>query len=194
MKKNPIVMVHGLNDTGKKFKTMESYLQQLGYQTHAITLPHKFGMVDLTILAKQLKEYIDTTFAPDQSIDLIGFSMGGLITRYYLQRLSGLARVTKYVSISAPNNGSNLAYLVPFQGIQQMRPDSDFLADLNKDVKEKLQQIPTLIIWTPVDLMIVPANSSVIGIGEELSIPVQLHPLMVKDPKVLSTIAEFLGA
>ena len=184
-------MVHGLNDTGKKFKTMANYLEDQGYQTHVLTLPHSFGMVDLTVLAKQVKDYIDRTFADDELINLIGFSMGGVVTRYYLQRLNGLSKVHKYVNISAPNNGTVLGYLLPFKGIQQMRPDSDFLKDLNKDVKQQLSQIPSLIIWTPVDTMIIPPQSSLIDVGKELLIPLQIHRSMVKDKKVLSGISQF---
>ena len=192
-RKAVIVMVHGLNDTGEKFKTMADYLENEGYQTHALTLPHSFGMVDLTVLAQQVKDYIDRNFANDELINLIGFSMGGVITRYYLQRLNGLSKVHKYVNISAPNNGTVLGYLLPFKGIQQMRPDSDFLKDLNQDVKQQLSQIPSLIIWTPVDTMIIPPQSSLIDVGQELLIPLQIHRSMVKDKKVLSAISQFFN-
>ncbi|WLT39844.1 hypothetical protein NON20_10925 [Synechocystis sp. B12] len=45
------------------------------------------GSASLAVLAEQVKQYIDGQFAPQQPVDLIGFSMGGLVTRYYLQRL-----------------------------------------------------------------------------------------------------------
>lgn len=47
-------------------------------------------------------------------------------------------------------------------------------------------------IWTPLDLMIVPASSSVIPVGRELKIPVLLHDWMIKDARVLEAIAAFL--
>ena len=137
-------MVHGLFDTANIFETMSSHFEMLGYQTYGIDLKPSFGIADLKELAQQLKAYIDNNFKSQEKIILIGFSMGGLVTRYYLQRLDGITKVDKYISISAPNHGSFLAYLLPhllpFKGIQQMRPDSDFLKDLNEDVQQKLKQ------------------------------------------------------
>ena len=120
--------------------------------------------------------------------------MGGLVTRYYLQRLGGIDRVEKYISLSAPNHGSILAYLLPFTGIQQMRPDSQFLQDLNSDVTTQLSQIQCLTFLTPVDTMIIPAQSSLMGVGKTVSIPLQIHKWMSKDDRVLASISEFLDA
>ena len=184
-------MVHGLNDTGKVFNAMSAYFQKKDFQPHTLDLRPNSGTADLKELAKQVKEYIDLNFSPQEKIKLIGFSMGGLVTRYYLQRLNGIQKTEKYVSISAPNNGSNWAYFLPFKGIKQMRPNSSFLQDLNQDVKEQLQQIPCLTFWTPIDTMIVPAKSSLMGVGQEISIALQIHKLMLKDRKVLQNISNF---
>ena len=186
-----ILMVHGLNDTGKVFDTMSSYLQKQNFQTHTLDLKPNFGIADLRELANQVQEYIEQNFHQQEKINLIGFSMGGLVTRYYLQRLKGIQKTEKYVSISAPNQGSNWAYFLPFKGIKQMRPHSDFLRDLNKDVKKQLQQVPCLTFWTPVDTMIVPAKSSLLGVGKEISIPLQIHKRMLKDQRVLQNINAF---
>ncbi len=37
--------------------------------------------------------------------------MGGVVSRYYLQRLGGLARVRRFVTISSPHHGTVTAYL-----------------------------------------------------------------------------------
>lgn len=192
MSKQVILMVHGINDTGKIFEPMSIYFQKRGYQTHTIDLKPNSGTADLQELAQQVKQYIDKNFTLDEKIILVGFSMGGLVTRYYLQRLNGIKKVDKYVSISAPNNGSILAYLLPFKGIQQMRPDSNFLQDLNQDVKEKLNSLKSLIFWTPIDTMIIPADSSLMGIGKEISIPLQIHKWMSRDRRVMEQIYDFL--
>ena len=192
LKQKKILMVHGLNDTGKIFNTMSIYFQKQGYQTHTIDLKPNGGTGDLQELAGQVKQYVDKNFPPEEKIILVGFSMGGLVTRYYLQRLNGREKVNKYVSISAPNNGSILAYFLPFKGIQQMRPHSNFLQDLNKDVQEQLSSLDSIVFWTPLDTMIVPAKSSLMGIGKEISIPIQIHKWMSRDKRVLEQINDFL--
>ena len=188
-----VLMIHGINDTGNIFNPMSIYLQKAGYKTHAIDLKPNYGIADLRELAQQVKQYIDDNFSVPEKIILIGFSMGGLITRYYLQRLNGIQKVDKYISISAPNKGSLWAYLLPFKGIQQMRPNSNFLQDLNQDVQQKLNLVPSLFLWTPVDTMIIPAQSSLIGAGKEISIPLQIHKWMSRDKRVLAHILDFIS-
>ncbi|WP_026101919.1 esterase/lipase family protein [Geminocystis herdmanii] len=190
---NSILMVHGITDTGNVFDTMKSYFQNKGFTIYTLDLIPNFGSADLRDLAQQVKQFIDTQFPSEEKIILLGFSMGGLVTRYYLQRLNGLTKVDRYISISAPNNGTNLAYLPPLKGIQQMCPNSEFLQDLNHDVKETLGMINCLIIWTPFDLMILPANSSILGIGKEVDIPILIHKWMLSDQRVFDEINSFLN-
>ena len=54
----------------------------------------------------------------------VGFSMGGLVSRYYVQRLGGLDHVDRLVTLSAPHNGSLLANLIANKGCREMRPGS----------------------------------------------------------------------
>lgn len=190
--KNPVVLVHGLYDTVTVFDTISTDLAQSGWSVHSLNLIPNYGSAKLEILALQLAEYITHTFPDDQPIDIIGFSMGGLITRYYLQRLEGIKKVQRYINISAPNRGTTIAYSLPLPGIVQMRPDSDFIKDLNQDCQHRLNQIKCTFIWTPYDLMIVPASSTLLGIGREIQIPVILHAWMVKDQRVLKAIKEAL--
>lgn len=190
---NSILMVHGITDTGNVFDTMKSYFQNKGFTIYTLDLIPNFGSTDLRDLAQQVKQFIDTQFPPDEKIILLGFSMGGLVTRYYLQRLNGLTKVDRYISISAPNNGTNLAYILPLKGIVQMCPHSEFLEDLNHDVKETLGLIDCLIIWTPFDTMIIPAKSSLLGIGKEVNIPVLTHKWMLSDTRVFEVINSFLN-
>ncbi|BAQ63651.1 lipase [Geminocystis sp. NIES-3709] len=186
-------MVHGITDTGNVFNSMKSYFQDKGYTIYTIDLIPNFGTADLRDLAQQVKLYIDSKFNSEEKIILLGFSMGGLVTRYYLQRLNGLEKVDQYISISAPNNGTNLAYFVPLKGILQMRPYSKFLQDLNQDVKETLGKIKCLTLWTPFDTMIIPAKSSLLNLGKEVRVPVLIHKWMLSDNRVFLKIDSFLN-
>ncbi|WP_066115787.1 triacylglycerol lipase [Geminocystis sp. NIES-3709] len=188
-----ILMVHGITDTGNVFNSMKSYFQDKGYTIYTIDLIPNFGTADLRDLAQQVKLYIDSKFNSEEKIILLGFSMGGLVTRYYLQRLNGLEKVDQYISISAPNNGTNLAYFVPLKGILQMRPYSKFLQDLNQDVKETLGKIKCLTLWTPFDTMIIPAKSSLLNLGKEVRVPVLIHKWMLSDNRVFLKIDSFLN-
>lgn len=193
MERNPVLLVHGLYDTVAKFKELSAYLDQLGWSVHSINLKPNDGSASLNELAKQVADYVDRTFESGQIIDLLGFSMGGLVTRYYLQRLGGVERVKRYITISAPNNGTLTAYSLSLKGITQMRMNSTFLQDLNQDHDQYLSQIQVTNLWTPYDLMILPANSSKMGIGREISVPVAVHAWMPSDRRVLKIVAAALS-
>jgi triacylglycerol lipase len=189
---NPVVLVHGLLDTVAVFDTMTAYLAGHGWSVYRLDLVPNHGGERLETLAGQLATYIEELFDPGAPIDLVAFSMGGLVTRYYLQRLGGSDRVQRYINISAPNRGTLAAYGLPWRGIRQMRPGSDFIADLQRDCRESLREIETTTIWTPHDLMIVPAGSSRLGVGREVILPVLFHSWMPRDREVLATIREAL--
>jgi triacylglycerol lipase len=190
--RNPILLIHGLMDTSYKMRKISSHLHNLGWQVLDIDLVPNNGDSKLEILAQQVADLIDRTFDPNQPIDLLGFSMGGLVSRYYLQRLGGIERVDRFISISAPNNGTIAAQFSLRPGCMQMRPNSEFMADLNSDI-DRLKSLNFTSFWTPFDMIILPPSSSQIGIGTEISIPVVAHPLMVADRRILKAITHALS-
>ncbi|MGK7874723.1 MAG: esterase/lipase family protein [Xenococcaceae cyanobacterium] len=191
--RNPVLLIHGLHDTTAVFHRMETYLTSLGWSVHSLNLIPNNGAFALEHLATQVADYVTTAFAPEQSLDLVGFSMGGIVTRYYLQRLGGINRVNRYISISAPNYGTATAYVLQHPGIVQMRPDSLFLRDLNRDGEHMLERVNFTLMWTPFDLMIIPAQSSQMPVGREVKLPVLLHSWMLSDSRALEAVAVALS-
>ncbi len=189
---NPVILVHGINDTINVFDTMSAYLTQLGWSVYRLNLVPNNGDLGLDKLAGQVAEYIEANFSHQQPLDLIGFSMGGIVTRYYLQRLGGIKRVQHYISISAPNHGTVIAQLSQRPGCIQMCPHSSLLQDLNRDGEEMLREINFTTIWTPFDLMIVPAKSSLMPVGKQIKLNIFLHPWMLWDMKCLEVVADAL--
>ncbi|WP_024545612.1 triacylglycerol lipase [Picosynechococcus sp. NKBG15041c] len=189
---NPVLLIHGFLDRQRVFNPLRQYLENRGRTVHAIDLKPNDGRQPLPYLAQQVQDYVHDTFAPEQRLDLVGFSMGGIVTRYYLQRLGGNVRVERYVSVSAPNQGTISAYSLPLPGIRQMRPNSELLQDLNQDVEIALGHIKVTCLWTPFDLMILPADSTKLPIGAEIQLPIPFHPWMLSDKRALRAIAHAL--
>jgi triacylglycerol lipase len=190
--RNPVLLVHGIDDTAVLFNHMTAYLQQRSWVIHSLDLIPNNGSVGLDRLAHQVANYIEQNFAPDQPVDLIGFSMGGIVSRYYVQRLGGIDRVQRFITISSPHNGTWTAYFRPNLGGNQMQRNSAFLHDLNQDVAA-LAQINFTSIWTPMDLMILPAVSSRLPVGREVILSVPSHPQMVTDARCLKAVADALA-
>ena len=190
-KQNPVLLVHGINDTGAVFNKMAFYLRQQGLSVYTVDLIPNNGSEVLEKLAQQVANYVNDTFEVARPVDIVGFSMGGIVSRYYIQRLGGINKVQRFITISSPHKGTIIAYGTWLAGAVQMRPNSDFINDLNSDV-EMLKQLNFTSIWTPYDLMILPATSSRLGIGKEVTIPVILHPLMLTDTRTLTIVADAL--
>ncbi|MDB9520194.1 alpha/beta fold hydrolase [Roseofilum reptotaenium CS-1145] len=189
--RNPVVLIHGIFRKAYVFNRMAKYLKERGWEVHRFDVVPNTSIVGLDQLALQIKTYVDQTFAPDQPIDLVGLSMGGLVSRYYVQRLGGLDKIQRFITISSPHHGTYLAYLLPFIGCVQMRPGSGFLADLNADM-HKLEQVKFSSLWTPYDFVIVPAQSSQMPVGKNVKLSVFPHAMMVRSNSTLVTVAKAL--
>ena len=185
--KNSVILVHGFMDNEQKMQAMERYLRDRGWNAFSVTLSPSYGKIGIDKLASQLDTIIRQRIADDVVFDLVGFSMGGLICRYYIQRLGGFNRVEHLITISTPHHGTLTGYLLNNEGAKQMRFESRFVKELNADV-DKLHKLKFLSIWSPFDLMILPASSSHIHNVSERKIAVFLHPLMVWNKKCFHAI------
>lgn len=170
---------------------MSAYLSKLGWSVYALNMTLSDANLGLDHLAEEVAAYIDKTFGPKQPIDLVGLSMGGLVSRYYLQRLGGIERVQRFVTISTPHNGTSMAYLLPQPTCIQMRPGSAFIDALNEDAA-MLERVTFTSIWTPWDFIILPAHSSRMPVGKEVKVQVFAHAGMVISVKSLQAVAEAL--
>lgn len=191
--RNPVILIHGIWDTKTIFNKMSAHLTQLGWCVHSLNLTPNDGSLGLDLLAKQLADYISQTFQKEQSIDIVGYSMGGLVSRYYVQRLGGINRVQRFITISSPHRGTLTAYSLPLAGYVDMRPDSSFLQDLDRDVA-MLKRINFTSMWTPFDVMILPSHSSQMPVGREVKLKVWLHRQMVTDSLSINALVEELKA
>ncbi|OHD72827.1 MAG: hypothetical protein A2177_09040 [Spirochaetes bacterium RBG_13_68_11] len=187
-----VVFVPGIWDTGGKFDRLAEALAEAGWQTYEVALAPDDGSVALPVLAKELRKFVNGKLGWWRRFDIVAFSMGGLVARSYVQRLGGLARVDHFVTISTPHHGTNTAELGKLPGFLDMRPDSAFLRDLDKDAN-RLSRISFTSIWTPLDLMIVPADSSRLPIGDEVKIPVLTHNWMITDSRVIKAVLAALA-
>jgi triacylglycerol lipase len=185
-----IVLVHGIWDSGKVFRRMSDHLNTEGHRCFAPDLRPANGAHGLADLAHKLQVYIEAIPAQDP-LALVGFSMGSLVSRYYLQRLDGLEHVSHFFSISGPHRGTITAHLWPGRAAREMRFGSDFLKDLNADL-DALKQIHIQTYRTPFDLMIMPGGSSKLPGTDDRLAYAALHHQMLHQRTVFEHIAKTL--
>ncbi len=190
--RNPVLLIHGIFRKSGIFYKMSAYLRDLGWSVYTLDLSPHWGNASIDELAQQMADYIDKNFEPQQPLDIVGLSMGGLVTRYYLQRLGGMNRVQRFIAISSPHSGTWTAYTLWGKGCIQMRPNSEFLEDLNRDATV-LGKLNFTSIWTDWDFIIVPASSSQISAAKEVKLSVFAHAMMARDSSSLKAVAEALS-
>ncbi|MEL6367705.1 MAG: alpha/beta fold hydrolase [Pseudomonadota bacterium] len=183
------VLVHGILDDGAIFAPLQRRLIAAGVDAKAISMKPPGGWQGIEPLARQLAAFVEMLNAP--KVDLVGFSMGGIVCRYFLQRLDGLECVRQLVTISSPHAGTLTGHLVPFGAAHQMRTGSKFLAELNSDM-HVLEPLKPLSIWSRYDLTVTPANTAVLPVGLCTEIPVLLHRWMPRDARVGKAVVDHL--
>jgi triacylglycerol lipase len=188
----PVLLLHGIGDTSAVCARLRRYLANHGREVHTLDLTPSDGASGLEALAGQVLSYVEQKFPSDQPVDLVGFSMGGIVARYYLQRLGGLARVRRFVTIASPHRGTWMAYFRRTTGARQMRPRSALLRDLDHE-PGTLAGLDFTSIWSPFDLTILPATSSVIPEARCLRVAVWAHAWMIRDPRVFALVEQALA-
>ena len=189
--KHVALLVHGIFDKGKIFEPLAEYLMQFGIESIYPDFTPNDGSESLDVMASQVSTHVETILQQECRLYLIGYSMGGLICRYYMQVLGGIDKVDRWVTISSPHHGTLTASIFWGKGVKQMRVGSTFLEKLNESI-DSLKNVPLLSLWTPYDLMIVPAGSSRLPIGENIAVDCLAHPLMYTNKFVLKLIGDFL--
>lgn len=193
----PVLVVHGLWDSQIRIEPLVRGLVARGLSDVAsFDLVPNTGRAPIAELARQVQVHAAALSAEHATarIDLVGFSMGALAARYYLQRCGGRDRVRRFVSISGPHAGTWTAFALPFEGVRQMRPGSALLRDLDAD-QQPFGDVDVHCIYTSLDLMIVPATSSVLRSARSVHrVRVPLHRWMLHDRRVLDLVASILRA
>ncbi len=190
----PLVLVHGLWNTPKLFERFINQLNQRPSNLFAPHLPHQSGKVGIRKLAKDLDFQIQARFGINEPIDLLGFSMGGLIGRVWLQELAGFNRTIRFFSIGSPHKGTLTAQCVPnylFSGISEMKIGSMFLDSLDNSLVN-LREVRCKSYFCILDLMVFPGFRAVLPIGDSISVPVLTHKGLIKNPKSIKLITKDL--
>ena len=187
----PVILVPGWLDNIATMGKMAEHLSGLGYRALVCSPQPSDGRAPIEDLAAQLAEFVAQTLADDERFHYIGFSMGGLIGRYYLQELGGRARMANLITISTPHRGTYMAHSLWLPAVRQMRPESEFIHNLNVDLSA-LAERRFVSLWTPLDLSVVPPSHSELPVGESQRVFGIAHALMPVNRRVWRAVEEAL--
>ena len=190
--RNPIIFIHGLWNTSSIFSSFTSKLDDMGIEYFAPTLEHSYGMTSIVDLSNLLNNLILKKYGLVKEIDIVGFSMGGIIGRYWLKNFNGYKRTRRFITVGSPHNGTLTAQLVPkypFRGISEMKINSRLLRYLMK-YDFLLDDIECISFFTYWDLMVFPGWWAKLSAGEKISLKVYKHRNLVSNRLALEKIIE----
>jgi triacylglycerol lipase len=129
VRREPVILVHGWAGAATDMSTMRDAFTAAGYPAYTVDLPGQNNLVNAQVVADLVHRVRAQTGAA--KVNLVGHSMGGLSTRWYLKRLGGADEVRTYVSMGSPQYGYFPACLLGEQDGGQMCPFNPFLMDLD---------------------------------------------------------------
>jgi triacylglycerol lipase len=192
----PILLVHGMIDNRTIFTVLTRRLRAHGFE-RVVTLNYSPVTNDIRAAAEGLSAQVEALVARTgyERIHVVGHSLGGLIARYYVQRLGGDTRVHTLVTLGTPHHGTLAAHLVPFQLCRQLRPNSDLFTELDEPAPGCRTRF--VAFWSDLDQLVVPhdnarlrhpdltvANERVQGVGH-MSLPI--------NAAIVQKVAQVLG-
>ena len=155
----PILLVHGLVDNRSVFTLLRRALRRRGFG-RVMTLNYSPFLQDVRAAAAQLAELVEQTCEQTghERVHVVGHSLGGVVARYYVQRMGGDARVHTLVTLGSPHAGTWAAHLMASRLVRQLRPGSELLRELAAPAPGCRTRF--VAFWSDLDQLMVPKQSA----------------------------------
>lgn len=158
----PVVLMHGFIDNRSVFVLLRRTLAKEGRQ-HLTSLNYSPLTCDIRtaagLLGRRVEEICERT--GQGAVDIVGHSLGGLIARYYVQRLGGDVRVRTLVTLGTPHGGTPaLPVMSAHPIVRQMRPGSDVIAELREPAPRCRTRFVSF--WSDLDPLMTPLETACI--------------------------------
>jgi triacylglycerol lipase len=155
----PILLVHGMVDNRSIFTVLKRALRRRGFG-RIWTMNYHVLTHDLRTAARRLGATVDAICEQTgyDRIHVIGHSMGGIVARYYIQRMGGDARVHTLVTLGSPHAGTRAARLMPRGVCRQLSPTSDVVAELAEPAAGCRTRFVSF--WSDLDALISPKRAA----------------------------------
>lgn len=162
----PVLLVPGYGGGTAGLEALAATLRAAGHEARVVPLPGR-GTGDLDRQAVALDVAARAALAGGApSVDVVGFSAGGVVARLWAAEHGGAARARRVVTLGSPHHGTDLAALAGAlapdscpRACQQLAPDSDLLRGLNRG--DETPAGPRWVsIWTAQDQVVSPPDSA----------------------------------
>jgi pimeloyl-ACP methyl ester carboxylesterase len=160
----PVLLVPGYGGGTGGVDPLAAHIRATGREATVVPLPGD-GRGDLAQQAEVLDGYVQRALnAGAPSVDLIGYSAGGVVVRYWAQTHDAATKARRIITLGSPHHGASIAGVgaVAVPGAcptacQQLAPGSEFLRQLATPVPAPPQW---LSVWTDQDQTVTPPDSA----------------------------------
>ncbi|MFI6866360.1 esterase/lipase family protein [Nocardia sp. NPDC050406] len=117
----PVVLAHGTDSSAySDWAAIGPVLARAGFCVFALNYGGKpgeesFGTEDIWASSAQIGAFVDAVLAATgaRQVDLVGFSQGANVTRYWINKLGGASKVGHWVGLASPTYGGIMYGIVP---------------------------------------------------------------------------------
>lgn len=157
----PIVLVHGWVDNRAVWTFLRRALRRRGFG-RVVTMNYNVLTHDVPKAAYRLGRLVDRLCAETgyERVHVVGHSMGGIVARYYVQRMGGDARVHTLATLGTPHAGTLAAHLFVGRAVAQLRPGSPVLRELAAPAPGCRTRFVS--VWSDLDHVVVPQRSGIL--------------------------------
>jgi triacylglycerol lipase len=164
----PVLLVPGYGGSTSALNQLAAALRATGRDARVIPVPGS-GTGDLRVQARSLAAAAETALKDTgkQSVDVVGYSAGGVVARLWIRDYGGAGRVRRVVTLGSPQHGTDVAALAGSTigcptACLQLEPDSDLLNSLNAG--DETPAGPEWVsIWSTGDEVVVPPDSAALN-------------------------------
>ena len=183
----PVLLIHGVGCNAGVWFGIQGYLAKQGVGP-VYALSYGPPLAPIETFTAQVAEKVAAIRAATgaKQVVLVGHSMGGLVALAYLRRHGGDS-VRRLITIGTPFHGSRHAYMMFGQSLQQLRPGSTFLADV--DVPGEFRaSVPVVSLWSWHDSMVTPQLSARLDWAENIAVVGVAHNALLGDRSVWARV------
>jgi pimeloyl-ACP methyl ester carboxylesterase len=155
----PIILLHGYFHNRSAFVVMRRSLRKFGFRS-VDTMNYNVIGHDVQELAQQLSQHVDEVLERTEAthVHLIGHSLGGLVARYYIQKLGGHEKVHTCITLGTPHRGTHAAWVGRGKTARQLRPGSLLLRQLARS--SRAMQVRFISFYSNLDSLVLPASNA----------------------------------
>ena len=176
----PVIFVHGLGGHPGNFGPISMCFRVLGRRRL-----YSVGFRDARViqdLASELSAHIERVIevnglGPDDQVDLVCHSMGGICARVALENEQTRLRVGKLVTMGTPHQGTELARFARTHNILDLRPGSELFQRLEKQLpwgQESLMP-DAAALWSQSDYFMLPAEVASLDGADNIELEGMTH-------------------